>query len=77
MWRSRSFHRHSQQIPNGSARFDSEARVLASLNHPHIGAIYGLEETDHIPALVLELVDARRLPIASSADRSRSPTVWP
>ena len=38
-------------------RFEREARTLASLNHPHIGAIYGLEEIDGVPALVLELVD--------------------
>jgi serine/threonine protein kinase/Tol biopolymer transport system component len=43
------------------ARFDSEARVLAALNHPHIGAIYGLEDADHVPALVLELVDGDTL----------------
>ena len=33
------------------ARFDSEARMLAALNHPHIGAIYGLEEAGGMPAL--------------------------
>ena len=33
------------------ARFEREARILASLNHPHIGAIYGLEDADGIPAL--------------------------
>jgi serine/threonine protein kinase len=43
------------------ARFEREARVLASLNHPHIGAIYGLETIDGAPALVLELVDGETL----------------
>ena len=35
--------------------------MLASLNHPHIGAIYGLEDADGVPALVLELVDGETL----------------
>jgi serine/threonine protein kinase len=48
------------------ARFDREARTLASLNHPNIGQIHGLEESDGITALVLELVDGPTL-----ADRSR------
>jgi serine/threonine-protein kinase len=43
------------------ARFEREARLLASLNHPHIGAIYGLEDVDGIPALVLELVEGPTL----------------
>lgn len=43
------------------ARFETEARTLASLNHPHIGAIYGLVDDDGLPALVLELVDGETL----------------
>ena len=39
-----------------SSRFEREARLLASLNHPHIGAIYGLEDTGELRALVLELI---------------------
>jgi len=39
------------------SRFEDEARVLAALNHPHIGAIYGVEESEDVVALVLELVD--------------------
>src|SRR5262245_51058160 len=38
------------------ARFKREAQVLASLNHPNIGGIYGFEEANGIRALVLELV---------------------
>jgi len=43
------------------ARFEREARLLASVNHPNIGAIYGLEESDGELALVLELVDGQTL----------------
>jgi serine/threonine-protein kinase len=43
------------------ARFQREAQVLASLNHPNIAAIYGLEESDGIRALVMELVEGPTL----------------
>ena len=43
------------------ARFEREARLLASVNHPNIGAIYGLEESDGLRALVLELVEGSTL----------------
>ncbi len=43
------------------ARFQREAHLLASLNHPHIAAIYGLEESDGSPFLVLELVEGEDL----------------
>lgn len=47
--------------PERLARFEREARVLASLNHPNIGAIYGVEETAGTVALVLELVEGDTL----------------
>jgi len=43
------------------ARFEREAKVLASLNHPHIAQIYGLEDAEAQKALVLELVDGATL----------------
>jgi serine/threonine protein kinase len=50
------------------ARFQREAEVLASLNHPNIAAIYGLEECEGITALVMELVEGDDL---SAAHRAR------
>jgi eukaryotic-like serine/threonine-protein kinase len=47
--------------PGRRARFDREARLLASLNHPHIAAVYGTEESDGVPALVMELVEGEDL----------------
>ena len=47
--------------PDRLARFQREAQVLASLNHPNIAAIYGLEEADGTRALVLELVEGPTL----------------
>jgi serine/threonine protein kinase len=43
------------------ARFRREAQVLASLNHTHISAIYGIEESEGTLFLVLELVDGESL----------------
>ena len=47
--------------PDRVARFRREAHVLASLNHPNIGAIYGVEDVGESRALVLELVDGPTL----------------
>jgi serine/threonine protein kinase/Tol biopolymer transport system component len=47
--------------PERLARFQREAEVLASLDHPHIGAIYGLEESNGTTALVLQLVEGDTL----------------
>jgi serine/threonine-protein kinase len=47
--------------PDRLARFEREAKVLASLNHPNIAAIHGLEESDGVRALVLELVEGPTL----------------
>ena len=47
--------------PDRLARFEREAKVLASLNHPNIGSIYGLEEAEGVKALVLELAEGPTL----------------
>ena len=53
--------------PRRIERFAREARLLASLNHPNIATIHGIERTGGLHALVLELVDGETL-----ADRLRS-----
>jgi serine/threonine-protein kinase len=52
---------HLAQDPDRLARFQREAKVLASLNHPGIGAIYGLEEADGHQYLILESVEGETL----------------
>jgi serine/threonine protein kinase len=47
--------------PERLSRLRREATLLAALNHPHIAAIYGLEEADGRPFLVLELVEGEDL----------------
>ena len=54
--------------PERPARFDREAKTLASLNHPHIAQIFGVEELPgpagtHLPALVMELVEGEDLSV--------------
>ena len=76
-----------QSLPDRDSRvrFEHEARTLAALNHPNIATIYGVEDSDSGPALVLELVagetlaerlakTARRragLPVAQALDVAR------
>src|SRR5215469_534777 len=52
-----AFARDAQRM----ARFEREAKFLASLNHPNIASIYGLEESDGTRALVMELVEGQTL----------------
>jgi serine/threonine-protein kinase len=47
--------------PDRLARFEREARLLASLNHPNIAAIHGLQEAEGVPYLVLEYVAGETL----------------
>ncbi len=52
---------HVAADPERLARFQREAEVLASLNHPNIAQIHGLEESEGIKALVMELVEGPTL----------------
>ena len=47
--------------PDRLARFEREAKTLASLNHPHVAQIYGVEDTAGVRALVMELVEGEDL----------------
>src|SRR5271167_3463138 len=53
------------------ARFQREAKVPASLNHPNIASIYGLEDSGTTHALVMELVEGPTLAGASPQRKSR------
>jgi serine/threonine-protein kinase len=57
--------------PDRLARFRREAQVLASLNHPNIAHVYGLEQSDGVQALVMELVEGPTL--ADRIARGRIP----
>ncbi len=61
--------------PDRLARFQREAQVLASLNHPNIAAIYGIEKGEDTQALVLELVGSPTLvgPIPKAASSRHQP----
>ena len=59
--RSKSFLRRSRKTRNDSRDSEREAKLLASLNPPNIASIYGLEESDGVTALVLELVEGPTL----------------
>src|SRR3972149_1033326 len=49
------------QHPQKLARFEREARLLASLNHPGIATLHGLEEAEGKPFLVMELIEGETL----------------
>src|SRR5687767_9554542 len=63
--------------PDRLTRFRREAQVLASLNHPHIGSIYGLEESHGAHALVLELVEGPTLADRLAAGALPLDEAWP
>jgi hypothetical protein len=63
---------NSSGNPQRLARFEREARMLAALNHPNIGAIYGFEEWDGQRGLILEFIEGPTLAdlIAGSGSRT-------
>jgi hypothetical protein len=62
------------QDPDRLARFQREAELLATLNHPDIAAVYGLGKADGLTGIVLELVEGDTLSDRSPAGRSLSRT---
>ena len=63
--------------PDRRARFEREARILATLNHPNIASIYGLEDADGSPVLVLELVEGEALAERLARTQATGPPGWP
>ena len=61
MWPSKSCRKRSRTIPNRLSRFQREAKMLASLNHPNIATIHGLEQSNGTSYLVMELVSGETL----------------
>src|SRR6516165_7404478 len=68
-------HPEMLEDPANVSRFEREARMLASLNHPHIGVIYGLEThesvrflaLEYVPGLTLaELIRRRAIPVCEA-----------
>ena len=49
------------QDPERLSRFDREAKALAALNHPNVAQVYGVEESNGVRALVMELVSGTTL----------------
>ena len=62
--------------PDRLARLEREARLLATLNHPNIAAIYGVEDGGGMTALVLELVEGETLARRSHGSRGRGHRAW-
>ena len=72
--------------PERMARFEREAKLLASLNHPNIASIYGFEDSGGVGALVMELVSGPTLAERLRKDhfpwtrrcryRNKSPKHW-
>src|SRR5262245_57210530 len=52
---------HLAADPDRHARLEREAQVLASLNHPHIAQVHGLEQSDGVTCIVMELVEGPTL----------------